>query len=113
MKLTDVVFYTNDIEKSKEFYTKKLGLEIESDRGNYVSFKTNSDVLLSVNAADTTQKVPGNQAASFDIENAEELLEKYKEMGLDIYKEIQELPFGKIFSTLDPDGNKLMFVERN
>lgn len=111
MKLNSVVFYTSDIERIIEFYTKVLVLDLGfRDGDKFVSFNFDNGVSLGIKSKADEREIPGYQALIISVENLDE---KYKELkSQNIYENIKQHDWGKHFSILDPDGNKVEFIEK-
>jgi len=112
MKLQNAIFYVKNIEKSKDFY-QSIGFEVAKDFGKFVSFKDQGrQARLAINLADKPEKVPGNQAASFIVQDIEEHYSKINKIHSNkIIREIKVTDYGKVFFIKDVDGNKIEFVE--
>lgn len=111
MNFDSAIFYSNDLEKVISFYQDELGLELdESQDGKYVSFRFANGVKLGIKKAVEEREVPGAQSIIIAVENIDELYKKAEKSGWEIYKTLREEPWGKNFSVLDPDGNKVQFV---
>lgn len=107
-----VVFYTNDVDVAVEFYTEKIGLKLEREGDdNYASLLFNNGVKLGIKKATKEREVPGSQTFFLAIEDAELDYRNAKEKGLNIYQELVEEPWALQFSVLDPDGNKIEFLQ--
>ncbi len=112
-KIEAVIFYVNNIEKSKEFYLEKLGFIIDDDQGNYVSFKVNKNdnACLAINLVTNPKKVPGKQTVLIKTDNIDKAYEKLQKKNVNITKKLQILDWGKTFAFTDIDGNKIEITE--
>ncbi|HEY7108212.1 MAG TPA: VOC family protein [Nitrososphaeraceae archaeon] len=126
-KIVETSIYTSNLEKMKEFYVDKLGLEFVSEqKGRHVFVKTDKNMLLIFNYRATTIENETNHGAptppskvhiAFEIE-----AEEYEDaMGLlasnniQIEKEIaweNDLKSRSIYFR-DPAGNLVEFITRN
>jgi catechol-2,3-dioxygenase len=126
-KIIETSIYSSELEKMKEFYADKLGLEFVSEqRGRHVFLKTDKNMLLIFNHGVTaTEKEASHGAATppsvihiaFEIE-AEEY-EKSKELlvenNIQVEKEIaweNDIKSRSIYFR-DPVGNLVEFITRN
>jgi catechol-2,3-dioxygenase len=126
-KIIETSIYSSELEKMKEFYVDKLGLEFVSEqRGRHVFLKTDKNMLLIFNHEVTaTEKEASHGAATppsvihiaFEIE-AEEY-EKSKELlvenNIQVEKEIaweNDIKSRSIYFR-DPVGNLVEFITRN
>ena len=113
MKLDSAVFYTNDLEKAIEFHRDVIGFEVEYiQEGRFVSFIFPNGAKLGIKQRKEEREIPGHQTAFIEVENVEDLFGELKSKGIEMYKELTALEgFGKNFAILDPDKNKIEFVE--
>ena len=112
MKLDSAVFYSNDIDKVTDFYKNIIGLEVVYKREDkFVSFKLSNGVKLGIKKAIEEREKPGAQTIFIAVDNIEEQYEKFKNLDSTFYKELKVESWGKEFAILDPDGNKLEFVQ--
>jgi len=111
--LDTVVFYTNNIPAVVEFYTNKMGLKLDYRQGDtYASFLFDNNVRLGIKKASEEREIPGTQAFFFTSKDAKADYEDAKARGLEIYKELTDEPWAVEFSVLDPDGNKIEYLQR-
>lgn len=113
MKLDSAVFYTNDLMKAIEFHRDIMGFEVEyiqDDR--FVSFIFPNGAKLGIKQRKEEREIPGHQTVFIEVGNAEESYKKFKKIDLVFGKELSVLEgWGKHFSILDPDKNKVEFIE--
>jgi predicted enzyme related to lactoylglutathione lyase len=113
MILDSIIFYTHSLESVKLFYLEVVGLKLDYEQPKtYVSFWINSETRLGIKGAKEEREIPGSQTAMFQVDDPQIEYEKYKSKQVVFSKELTEQSWGKEFSILDPDGNKLIFVER-
>jgi len=126
-KIVETSIYSSQLEKMKEFYVDKLGLEFVSEQiGRHVFLKTDKNMLLIFNQAVTAAEKETSHGAStppsmvhiaFEIESdeyeqAKVLLEKNN---IHIDKEIawENNIKSKSIYFRDPSGNLVEFITRN
>ena len=111
MKLAKAIFYTRDIERIKKFYID-LGFDLADEKeGKYLSFKFDNDAVLGIKLGNKDREIPGSQTVMFLIEDINDHYEFLKSEGYNIYKDLIVQNWGTSFSILDPDGNKIEFIE--
>ena len=126
-KIVESSIYSSDLEKMKEFYVDKLGLEFVSEqKGRHVFLKTDKSMLLIFNHMVTAAEKETNHGAisppsmvhiAFEIgsdeyEEAKDLLEKNY---IQIEKEVtweNDIKSRSIYFR-DPAGNLVEFITRN
>lgn len=114
MKLDSAVFYSNNIEKVVSLYRDILGFIVEYRQDDkYVSFIFPNDARLGIKRKVEEREISGAQTVFVSLENGiEGLYESLKQKNVPIHKELVVQDWGKNFSILDPDGNKIQFVEK-
>ena len=126
-KIVETSIYSSNLEKMKEFYVDKLGLEFVSEHiGRHIFLKTDKNMLLIFNQGVTAAEKETSHGAStppsmvhiaFEIESdeyeqAKHLLEKNN---IHIEKEIaweNNIKSRSIYFR-DPSGNLVEFITRN
>ena len=114
MNIDTVVFYTNSISKITKFYRDILGFNLEYQDGDrYVSFVFPNGVKLGIKKKEKERELPGTQTVIISTKSGiEDCYESLQQKNIPIYKELATQEWGKNFSVLDPDKNKVEFVER-
>jgi len=126
-KIVETSIYSSHLEKMKEFYVDKIGLELVSEqKGRHVFLKTDKNMLLIFNHGVTAAEKETSHGAptppsmvhvAFEIESdeyeeARDLLEKNN---IQIEKEIawkNDIKSRSIYFR-DPSGNLVEFITRN
>lgn len=111
MNLDSAIFYSKDIQQIIPFYCELLGFTLESQTERFVSFIFSNGGRLGIKNQTDERELPGYQTVFISVENIEEKWEFLKGKAR-VYKELQLNPWGKEFSLLDVDGNKILFIER-
>ncbi len=126
-KVVETSLYSSDLEKMKQFYVEKFGLELVSEqRGRHVFLKTQKNMLLVFNPEATTVEKdtihgattpPSIVHIALEIEEAE--YEKAKELlaenNIQVEKEVtwaNDIQSRSIYFR-DLDGNLVEFITRN
>lgn len=112
MKLNSAVFYSKDLTPLKDFYTNFLGCAIEdgsSDRFMSVLFE--NGFKLGIKVGDKPREIPGHQTVFVEVPDIENWYQKAIVQNIEVYKALVEQPWGRSFSVLDADGNKVEFLE--
>ncbi len=114
MKLDSAVFYSKDIEPLKKFYADFLNVNIEKEtKGKFISFVFENGFKLGIKVGDKPREIGGHGTIFVKVSNIDEWYRKSLETSKEIYKHLVEQPWGKSFSILDMDGNKVEFLEDN
>ena len=113
MKLDSTVLYSNDIEKVTDFYKNIVGLELDYRQGdNFVSFKFTNGVRLGIKKAVEKREKPGAQTFFIRVDDAKATYEEMKKKKVNFHKKLTEESWGIEFAILDPDKNKVEFLQR-
>lgn len=111
MNLDSAVLYSNNIEQVIPFYRDILGFTFDYQTERFVSFLFPNGGRLGIKNKTEEREIPGHQTVFISVEKIEEKWQELKEK-VPVYKELETKPWGKEFSILDPDHNKVLFVER-
>jgi len=112
MDLDSAILYTHDIGRIRRFYEKVVGLKVEYQDGNhYVSFIFPNGAKLGINKSVLPREIPGVQTFFIRVTNIKDQYEKYKNLGFDFYEPYKEYDWGTYFAILDPDKNKMGFIQ--
>ena len=111
MDLDSACFYSNDIDKVIPFYKDALGFSFDHRTERFVSFIFPNGARLGIKNQTEEREKPGFQTVFIKVADVEKIYLELKEKGLEIYKELQERPWGKEFSILDPDKNKILYIQ--
>ncbi len=116
-----IFFYSDNLEETKEWYTKNLGIEI-NDWGSSSFESRNVDKPDEINSLQWKPFKKGDEYFSpsqkdfminYQVQNIEELATKLKENGVTILDSIATYDYGKFVHVLDNDGNKIELWEPN
>jgi len=115
MNLDTAIFYTKSISEIVRFYQNVLGLKLEDQNGDYyASFMFPNGSKLGIKKADKERELTGAQTVVISIgSDIEGLYKTMQDKNIPIYKELTTQDWGKNFAILDPDKNKVEFVERS
>jgi predicted enzyme related to lactoylglutathione lyase len=111
--LDSAVFYSNDLNKIIPFYTDLLGFKVEYQQGeNYVSFIFENGARLGIKKKVEEREIPGAQTVFINVDDIDTLYKELKGKEVEFIKELIDQDWGKNFSIVDPDKNKVQFVQR-
>jgi predicted enzyme related to lactoylglutathione lyase len=112
MDLDSAILYTSDITRIRDFYENVVGLKVEYQDGeHYVSFIFPNGAKLGINKSALPREKPGVQTFFLRVTDIEKQYEKYKALNFDFYEPYKEYDWGIYFAILDPDGNKIGFIQ--
>jgi len=111
--LDSAVFYSNDLNKVIPFYVDLLGFKVECQQGeNYVSFIFPNGARLGIKKKVEEREIPGAQTVFIGVDDIDTLYRELKKTDVEFIKELTDQDWGKNFSIIDPDKNKVQFVQR-
>ncbi len=114
MNFNTAIFYTRDINKTIDFYQGLLGLEVDYRREEeYVSFIFFNKIKLGIKKAVEERESPGSQTIILSVNNIDDFYQEVKSKNIVIYDELTSESWGRTFSILDTDKNKIEFLEDN
>lgn len=114
-----IFFFSDNLEKTREWYAKNLGLEI-NDWGSSSFESRNIDKPEEVNSLQWTPFKKGSDyfapsrkefMINYRVQNIEGLITKLKENGVTILDDIVTYDFGKFLHIMDDEGNKIELWE--
>ena len=110
-------FLVTDIEHSIEFYTKKLGFELEFRYENFYAgiIKDSSSIHLKSGKCSIEERKSKRENEDLDVvfsvEGVENLYEEFVNKSVEIIQPLCDRPYGKEFYIADLDGYILAFLE--
>lgn len=110
IKLQYVVFYTSDIGRARAFYEDLLGYVPIEDVGSFIGFVI-GDALLGIKSASEPRERPGCQTMIIGCSDLDAWWNKCAQFEAMVSSPIVSEDWGRNFAILDPDGNKVEFVE--
>lgn len=112
MQLNSAIFYSHDVNRIRAFYEDIVGLKLDYQDGeDFVSFFFDNGTKLGIKKANRDKEVPGHQAIFVQTDDIQNELQKYQKLGIECYTPYKEMDWGKFFAVLDPDGNKIGYIE--
>lgn len=105
----------SDIEKSKQFYTELLGLEIDPHGPPHAFVFKTTPISFAIRQPDIDLKVSTKLGWGvrpwFQASGVQDLFHKLQAENVNILTDIQPGPFGSFFTFTDPDGYVLTVHE--
>lgn len=115
LKLQHSVIRVSDVNAAKEFYIKKLGLELLEDSGNFLAAKS-GNIRLSFfggfQKPDNPEDVRTGVSLIFRVENLENAKNELAAKGVNPLGDVIDIPnFHKFLEYEDPDGTVFFLAE--
>jgi len=112
-------FVVSDLERSIEFYTKKLGFDLDFRYEDFYSgvMKDGHSIHLKLGAPSIEERQSGRDNEDLDVvfsvKGIEELYEEYSVKSIEFIQPLRDMAYGKEFYVTDPDGYILGFLEED
>jgi predicted enzyme related to lactoylglutathione lyase len=114
-----IFFFSDNLQETKEWYTKNLGIEI-NEWGSSSFESRNINRPEEINSLQWCPFKKGDDYFSpskkdfminYRVQNIEELVNKLKENGVTILDDIATYDYGKFIHIMDTEGNKIELWE--
>lgn len=102
------MFYTNDLGRIILFYRDSLGFEFAFSDQRFAAFKI-GDALLGIKIRELDREIPGHQTAIIEVADVNYMYQTAQKKNWNIFTPLTNEDWGKNFSILDPDGNRVEF----
>ncbi|WYX30849.1 VOC family protein [Achromobacter denitrificans] len=109
-----VVFNVADIERTRAFYSKHLGIQFErydGEDGTYLMAKIGQEVDLMVFKGDPKPGNTPNLVFGLSDGGIDTLIERMSAVGIEIVTPVSEAPGGWFADFRDPDGQTVSFYQ--
>ena len=116
MKLSYILVYVNDFQKSRAFYIDALGMKDLGSRAPDIFATLQSPdggAIIGLQDKKSTplpsaqEQHPGSVELSFEGEDVDATYKRWKEKGVEMITEPADMPFGRYFLAKDPEGHYL------
>jgi predicted enzyme related to lactoylglutathione lyase len=111
-------FLVTDIDRSIEFYTKKLGFDMDFRHEDFYSgvVKDGYSIHLKLGtpSIDERENRRNNEHLDiiFSVEGIEYLYEEILNKSAEVIQPLRNMPYGREFYITDPDGYIIAFLEQ-
>ena len=120
IKVTSIPFVAypaTDLERSKDFYERIIGLKcildhpLPDEGKRWIEFDVGSSAIAISNIMDPPSG--GGVGAALEVEDLDFALERLKAEGVNIVSDVMASPSCRFFLVTDPDGNDLTIHKQN
>jgi len=102
--IIDVAIVVSNAQRSAEWYRDKLGLELRSKEGHWITVAPKgSDLVIHLCEGDTLE--PGNTGIAFRVDNLERTYDEFSKKGVEFTVKPTKEEWGSYAMFKDPDGN--------
>lgn len=106
-----------DIEHSIEFYTKKLGFEVDFRYDDFYAGISKDGCSIHLKSGNPSLEERQSKRKNedldivFSVDNIESLHEELLHRSVEVIQPLRHMPYGKEFCVVDPDGYIISFLE--
>ena len=110
-------FLVTDINRSVEFYTNKLGFEVDFHYEDFYSGIIKDGYSIHLKLVKPVIEERENKRKNehldliFSVDDIEVLYERLRNQSVEVIQPLREMPYGKEFYISDPDGYIIAFME--
>ena len=111
-------FLVTEIDRSIEFYTEKLGFDIDFRYDDFYSgiVKDGCSIHLKTGKPSTEERKRRRNNEDLDIvfsvDRIEDFYQELSDKSVEIVQPLRNMPYGKEFYIADPDGYIIAFLEK-
>src|SRR4051812_27515174 len=112
-------FLVADIEHSIEFYTKRLGFDIDFRYEDFYAGLVKDGCTIHLKSGKPSVEERRNKRNNedldivFSVDGIANLYEELSGKDIEFLQSLREMPYGKEFYISDPDGYIIAFMEEN
>jgi catechol 2,3-dioxygenase-like lactoylglutathione lyase family enzyme len=107
--LIDVAVVVSNPEKSAQWYSDKLGLEIRDKEGHWVTVAPKGSGVV-LHLCETTPLEPGNTGIAFRVDDLDETYKELSGRGVEFTRKPTKAEWGTFAMFKDPDGNEFWLL---
>jgi catechol 2,3-dioxygenase-like lactoylglutathione lyase family enzyme len=101
-----------NIEQSIEFYTKKLGFNLDFRYEDFYAGIVKGSHSIHLKSGTKRDSIGEEDLhITFSVDSIELLYEEVQSKSIEIVQPLREMPYGREFYIADPDGNRIAFME--
>ena len=114
MKFSVVLLVCADLERSRAFYRDVLGLKSAGESGpSWANFALGDGSTLSLHAkTDLLAVRPGSLQLGFSVENVDTFASDLAQLGVPVFQDPYDEPFGRVAVIGDPDGYPIQITSQ-
>jgi len=107
----------SDLDSSMEFYTEKLGFDVDFRYENFYSGIIKEGCSIHLKLGNPVREERQNKRDNedldivFSVQGIEDLYEEYSARSVEFTQPLRDMAYGKEFYVADPDGYILGFLE--
>jgi catechol 2,3-dioxygenase-like lactoylglutathione lyase family enzyme len=109
-----VILSVSDLQKSRDFYSHKLGLPVveEQSSEHFIAMAPANGGLIALSPVAPGKAVqPGGVELGLEVADVDATWREWRRLGLSGMSEPADTPFGRSFDAKDPDGHPLSIYQ--
>jgi catechol 2,3-dioxygenase-like lactoylglutathione lyase family enzyme len=104
-----------DIERSIEFYTKKLGFQVDFRYEDFYAGIIKDGYSIHLKLDESSKQIERKRESEdvdiiFSVDNIEGLYEEISNRSVEFTQSLRDMAYGKEFYVADPDGHIIAFL---
>jgi catechol 2,3-dioxygenase-like lactoylglutathione lyase family enzyme len=111
LALNDIAVVVKDAKASAAWWKDKLGFEIVSDEGHWVTVKPPGPCDVVLHLCANGEKESGNTGIGFTVEDVAKEAAALQKKGVKFTKPVEKAAWGTYAMFADPDGNEFWISE--
>jgi catechol 2,3-dioxygenase-like lactoylglutathione lyase family enzyme len=112
MKLAEIAFFTDNVERITNFYSCLLGVEpVASSETIAIFFTGETKIFLHYKYSPKDGELPPENHHAFKVENLDTVCKELTEQGLMLEIPPQDFYWGRSAYLRDPDGHQIELTE--
>jgi catechol 2,3-dioxygenase-like lactoylglutathione lyase family enzyme len=112
MKLAEIAFFTDNVERMTNFYSRLLGVEpVASSETLAIFFTGETKIFIHHKYSPRDGELPPENHHAFKVENLDTMCKELTEQGLMLEIPPQDFYWGRSAYLRDPDGHQIELTE--
>lgn len=113
MKLTEIAFFTDRVQRMTDFYRRLLGIEPSACSDTMaVFFVEDTKIFIHYNYPLQTGELRAENHHAFLVENVDQMCERLAELGLTVEVSPRDFYWGRSAYLRDPDGHQIEITQK-
>ncbi len=110
IKSANITVMVTDMDRSVDFYTTIIGLELKQRWGNHYAMVSAPGITIGLHPASITHTPATGTSIGFGVDNLDEVETHLLQTGI-TYEKTDDKEAGKLVHLKDPDGTLLYFIK--
>jgi predicted enzyme related to lactoylglutathione lyase len=117
MNVSIVTLYVQDVDRARQFYTTVVGIPefLPLSSPTFVTLRPAEGSMIALQHVSTVApdqlKPAGGFELNFEVGDVDHVFAAWLAAGVQVVTPLENKPFGRVFTALDPEGNLLSVYE--